>query len=142
MPNLMFPDACRGKHTRREVTPVQGSSGCRGVAGLVPQPLFMKLIPVEGQTSPITGLIASVCIMRGAAKQGTLTGPGASLKNVVQVSSRCQRAVFFFAALRLACTAGWVFATYCFPCLSAASFFFSVERFCDGLSSSQAFSGR
>jgi len=35
-PNLMFPV------TRREVTPVP-RAGCRGVKGLVPQPLFMKL---------------------------------------------------------------------------------------------------
>ena len=40
-PNLMFPVS------RRELTPVRSVlSGCRGVVGLVPQPLCMKLDPL------------------------------------------------------------------------------------------------
>ena len=41
-PNLMFPVS------RRELTPVRNVlSGCRGVTGLVPQPLCMKFKSAE-----------------------------------------------------------------------------------------------
>ena len=61
-PNLMFPVS------RRELTPVRSVlSGCRGVVGLVPQPLCMKFKSAEADWNQlVVAHVVRICNEAGA----------------------------------------------------------------------------
>ena len=96
-------------------------SGCRGVSGLVPQPLCMKF--------------KSACADWN--ESFVSRHPRVCNKSIHRV-----RPAVYFSAFFLAAAAFVVLLTNCFPSREAATFFLSVAFFSAAVSSFHALSGR
>ena len=84
IPNLMFPVTQERVDTGRPKQPKLHQTGCRGVTGLVPQPLFMKLRPAPLTKSKLDYLLFNTDLVRNA------TGPVQAVVLTGTVS-RCEQ---------------------------------------------------